>query len=138
MKNKISRAEVVRRINALGIFNGGALEVKTLYKTGRCFGHACKIPYQSKAVWNLIDPWGDVSFTKDGVRVQIFCREGRAKAASHINVCATIHLPSESRLAASVKIAKEMNAIFNLETVFSAAQTRIAGKVVAGKILPLR
>lgn len=133
----ISRAEVVRRINKIGIFDGGPREVKTRYRNGRCFGHNCLIPYQTKSTWDLIDPWGDVSFLKNGVRVTVFCRGGRNRYIQHIDCCATIHVSNNDRLNSAVRIAREMAELFGCVVVFGAAQKNVTGKIVDGKILRL-
>lgn len=116
MKN-ITRAEVLRRVDSLGIIDAGPRE-------------------NSTKNWPLVDPWGDVTFYVEGCRVTVWCRDDRRRASGEIRVMATINVPQSQRLSRAVAVARAMAGLFQMPCIFEAAQKKLWGALRDNHVVP--
>lgn len=86
---------------------------------------------------SAIDPWGDISFRQDGLRITFFCRQpyaGAWRVCVAGSVLATVDLPGPARLIQSVAEARRLNGLTGLPITIHAAKRRTTGIVVDGHL----
>src|ERR1035437_6288984 len=97
MKTQSRKSIVAVVTNTLGVINAGPRKS------------------QPTKVWSLVDPWGDVSFKYEGVRVTVWCREPRRRTSS-IRFCG---LPGTG-IKQTLAVSRKIQALINLPALFEA------------------
>ena len=115
-----SRAELIRRLTAIGITDAGHTEERELRIGYNCYGHRGTRVVKKTRRAPLIDPWGRVSFLLEGCRV-------------HFNATRVIGLPGTG-LNKTYEVAKKIHALTGNPLLFEVCGSKINGGLKDGQL----